>query len=181
MKLKLDLTARNRWKPFSTTGGRSSLAGAHATMTTSTTATPSGTHRILVVDDDAVVRKTTETKLRAEGYDVITAEDGPSALAATRTQRPDLILLDLEFPPDPTMTWDGFRVMEWLQRAEPRPIPVILFTGCQDKDLPERAALAGATGFFQKPLLFGPLFALIQWQLNGNSSGRGQSLPKAVQ
>ncbi|HEU5071641.1 MAG TPA: response regulator [Verrucomicrobiae bacterium] len=179
MKLKLNLVSGNRWKPLPTTSAVRTLAGAGGTTTTSTHAQP-GTRRILVVDDDAVVRKTTEMKLRAEGYDVITAEDGPSALAATRIQRPDLILLDLEFPPDPTMTWDGFRLMEWLQRAEPRPIPVILFTGCQDKDLSERAALAGATGFFQKPLLFGPLFALIQWQLNGKSSGREQSSPGAA-
>jgi CheY-like chemotaxis protein len=180
MKLKLNLVSGHRWKPLPTTSAVRTLAGTGGTTTTSTPAR-TGTHRILVVDDDAIVRKTTETKLRAEGYEVITAEDGPSAFAATRTQRPDLILLDLEFPPDPTTTWDGFGIMEWLQRAEPRPIPVILFTGRQDKDLPERAALAGAKGFFQKPLLFGPLFALIQWQLDGKPSGRGPTSPGAVQ
>ena len=54
--------------------------------------------RILVVDDDAVVIRALSIKLKANGFEVLTAMDGAEAVNAVRTQRPDLILLDLTFP-----------------------------------------------------------------------------------
>src|SRR6516162_10028083 len=56
--------------------------------------------RILVVDDDKLILKTTSFKLKAAGYEVLTAEDGGSAIRQVRQLRPDVILLDLNFPPD---------------------------------------------------------------------------------
>src|SRR5882672_5079893 len=73
---------------------------------------------ILVVDDNLVFQKAMLMKLRAQGYDVMTAEDGSAALAAIRRLQPDLILLDINFPPDVAngggIGWDGFLILRWL-------------------------------------------------------------------
>lgn len=126
----------------------------------------SGKRRILVVDDDPIVLKTTEIKLKEHGFAVTTAVDGPTAIHAARSETPDLILLDLSFPPDVSMTWDGFGIMNWLRRLEStKNVPVIIFTGQQGDTYYQRARAAGVAGFFHKPLDFGPLLALIDLRL----------------
>jgi response regulator RpfG family c-di-GMP phosphodiesterase len=58
-----------------------------------------GPKKILVVDDNIVFLKAMSLKLRTSGYEVITAVDGASAVSSVRKLKPDLILLDLNFPP----------------------------------------------------------------------------------
>src|SRR5256885_6429694 len=57
-------------------------------------------HKILIVDDSPIILKTLSMKLTANGYEVITADDGGSAVSLVRHERPDLVLLDICFPPD---------------------------------------------------------------------------------
>ena len=91
--------------------------------------------KILVVDDDPVILKALSWDLEHAGYEVLTAVDGPDAFAVVRRQRPDLILLDIFFPPDVFQsgnTWDAFLIMQWLQRmgeSRNRRIPVIVISG----------------------------------------------------
>jgi CheY-like chemotaxis protein len=110
--------------------------------------------KILVVDDNEVVIKTISLKLQGAGYRVITAMDGTEAVAAARKENPDLILLDISFPPDVGgIPWDGFRIMEWFHRLESaKKIPIVVITGNEDPKAKERATNAGAVAFFQKPL-----------------------------
>src|SRR5438105_2044489 len=56
--------------------------------------------KVLVVDDNKVILKTLSLKLSANGYAIVTAEDGAAAVRAVRSEKPDLILLDVSFPPD---------------------------------------------------------------------------------
>ena len=56
--------------------------------------------KILVVDDNPVVLKAFELKLKALGFTVLTATEGASAVSTARQQQPDLIVLDINFPPD---------------------------------------------------------------------------------
>jgi DNA-binding response OmpR family regulator len=56
--------------------------------------------KILVVDDDQIILKTLTIALSCKGYQVLTAIDGPGAVNLVTRDRPDLILLDLNFPPD---------------------------------------------------------------------------------
>src|SRR5262249_28597955 len=89
---------------------------------------------ILVIDDNQVFQKVMLMKLRAYGYDVMTAEDGSAALAAISRVKPDLILLDINFPPDVAngggLGWDGFLILRWLRRTqEAVNVPVIAITG----------------------------------------------------
>ena len=109
---------------------------------------------ILVVDDNEIVIKTISLKLQGAGYRVVSAMDGAAAMAAVRKESPDLILLDISFPPDVgSVPWDGFRIMEWFHRLDAaRKIPIIIITGSEDVKTKERATQSGAVAFFQKPI-----------------------------
>ena len=110
--------------------------------------------KILVVDDNEIVIKTISLKLQGAGYQVLTAMDGSTAVAVARKESPDLILLDLAFPPDVQgVPWDGFRIMEWFHRLDTlKKIPVIVITGLEDPGAKQRATSTGAVAYFQKPL-----------------------------
>jgi CheY-like chemotaxis protein len=113
--------------------------------------------RILIVDDSLIILKTLSMKLKNSGYDVLTATDGGTAVSTVRHERPDLILLDISFPPDVAhgggVAWDGFLIMGWLRRLEEgKNIPIIIITGGDPEKLKDRALAAGAIAFFQKPI-----------------------------
>jgi DNA-binding response OmpR family regulator len=106
------------------------------------------TTKILVVDDNATLRKGLGIRLRANGYEVLFAEDAISATAALVTERPDLVVLDLGLP-----CGDGFVVMERLHKNDRvAHIPVIVVTGRDIAGNRDRALQAGAAAFFQKPV-----------------------------
>jgi CheY-like chemotaxis protein len=88
---------------------------------------------------------------------VLTAADGASAVSTVRRERPDLVLLDISFPPDVAhgggVAWDGFLIMNWLRRIdEAKDTPVIIITGGDPGQYKDRSLAAGAIAFFQKPL-----------------------------
>ena len=120
--------------------------------------------KILVVDDNEIIIKTISLKLQGAGYQVITAMDGAEAVAAARKENPDLILLDISFPPDVTsVQWDGFRIMEWFHRLDAaKRIPVIIITGSEDLKLKERANSSGAVAYLQKPLEYDQLLKVVR-------------------
>ena len=124
--------------------------------------------RILIVDDDAVVIRALSIKLKANGYDVLTATDGAGAVKAARTERPDLILLDITFPADVnTVSWDGFLIMEWLKRLdEAANIPIIVISAGNSEKYKSQAKAAGAAAFFHKPICHEEFFAYIRRRLN---------------
>lgn len=110
---------------------------------------------ILLVDSNAVFLGALSTALRAEGYEVITAADGSTAVNAARNNMPDLIILDLYYPPDVAngggVSWDGFLIMEWLRRMDDFSRTRVIFTTADDPaPHVERARKAGASGLFQK-------------------------------
>jgi DNA-binding response OmpR family regulator len=118
---------------------------------------PIGQNRkILVVDDNNVVLKAFEMKLKALGFKVFTATDGSGAVSTARQERPDLIVLDINFPPEVGSTglqWDGFNIMEWMRRfREVAEIPVIIITSGDPVKFKSRSLAAGAAAFFQKPI-----------------------------
>jgi CheY-like chemotaxis protein len=126
--------------------------------------TAAGPKKLLVVDDNEVIVKTISVKLKSAGYQVFTALDGAEAVSLVRKEKPDLILLDLGFPPDiGGVPWDGFRIMEWLRRVdESKKIPIIVITGgAGDKDK-ERALASGAVAFLYKPLDHEELLKLVR-------------------
>lgn len=100
---------------------------------------------VLVVDDDPDIQLLLRLELSAEGYDVITADDGQQAIERINSIRPDAVLLDIMMP-----VVDGWGVLTAL--PEPKPA-VIVITGLgSDRDEQYRKAVElGALGYVSKP------------------------------
>jgi DNA-binding response OmpR family regulator len=103
--------------------------------------------KILVVDDDAFIRRPLEFILREEGFRPVTAVDGDDCLAQVRESRPDLIILDVMMPGR-----DGFEVCRVLKRdPELSDIPIILLSARGREPDRERGLSMGAAEFLTKP------------------------------
>ena len=131
--------------------------------------------KILVVDDSPIVLKALSMKLNANGYEVLTADDGAGAVSVARRELPDLILLDISFPPDVAhgggVPWDGFLIMGWLRRMEElKGIPIIIITGGDPVKFKDRAIAAGASNFFHKPIESDDLLTVIRQTLGENAT-----------
>ena len=120
--------------------------------------------RILIADDNIVILKALSIKLKSKGYEVRTAMDGSTAVSCVRRERPDLIILDINFPPDVVgLGWDGFKVIAWLRRVdEARGTPLIVISGGDATKLKTRAIEEGAIAYFQKPVKNDELLATIK-------------------
>ncbi len=104
--------------------------------------------RILVADDNATNVDILKTRLAAQGYEIVTAADGEEALAAVRTQQPDLILLDVMMP-----KMDGFEVCRRMRADASLPyIPIILVTAKTDTADVVAGLDAGGDEYLTKPV-----------------------------
>jgi adenylate cyclase len=117
--------------------------------------------RILIVDDNPANVKILQTRLGAEGYEIVTATDGEAGLAAARQQTPDLILLDVMMP-----KLDGFEVCRRL-RADPEfPFtPIILVTAMTDSKNVVAGLEAGGDEYLTKPVDHAALAARVRSML----------------
>ncbi len=112
-------------------------------------------HRVLVVDDEAAIRRYLRIALNTEEFIVHEAEDGHSALASSVAVRPDLIILDLGLP-----DMDGVEVLRRIR--EWSDVPVIILS-VRDRDDDKIKALdAGADDYLTKPFGTGELMARIR-------------------
>ena len=103
--------------------------------------------KVLVVDDHAASRMTAVALLGMEGYEVIEAESGSTAVHLVAQKQPDLILLDVMMP-----EMDGFEVCQLLKQDEQtRLIPVIFITALNDRRSRIRGIEVGADDFLSKP------------------------------
>ena len=108
--------------------------------------------RVLVVDDDPVIRLLACEALAAIGMTPMEADNGQNALDAIESCPPDLVILDVGLPGR-----DGLEICAELRELPAsRDIPVLIITGREDSKLWDRAFQAGATDFIGKP---------IDWQL----------------
>ncbi|XGV96011.1 MAG: HD domain-containing phosphohydrolase [Leptolyngbya sp. BL-A-14] len=103
--------------------------------------------RVLVVDDNPSSRLTAVALLSVEGYDVLEADSGPSALDSVVATNPDLILLDVMMP-----EMDGFEVCRRLKQDEQtRLTPVVFVTALDDRRARLKGIEAGGDDFLTKP------------------------------
>jgi two-component system cell cycle response regulator len=111
-----------------------------------------------VVDDIPVNLRLLEAKLAAEYFHVLTAQTGPEALEKVRTERPDIVLLDIMMP-----GMDDFEVCRRL-RAEPETahVPVIMVTALSVQQDRVKGLEAGADDFLTKPIRDDALFARLR-------------------
>ena len=103
-------------------------------------------HKVLVVDDDPVVRKSFDRVLSGKGYAVITAENGEEALRKLAEENYDVVYTDIRMP-----GMDGLEVAEKVRARRPW-TPVVIITGYGTEAAEARAEAAGVSNFLHKPL-----------------------------
>lgn len=137
-----------------------------------------GGRKILVVDDNPVVVRALELRLKASGFEVITAADGAEGIRIARKEKPELIVLDINFRPTEnfsSLNWDGINIMQWLRKLQDvSSIPVVILTMEDPSRYKEAAVAVGAAAFFQKPVDYKTFLAAIL-QLLGNTSPAKQN------
>jgi DNA-binding response OmpR family regulator len=111
--------------------------------------------RVLVVEDERTIAEAVAARLRAEGFAVQTAGDGPSAVAAARRTPPDVIVLDVMLP-----GFDGLEVCRRIQ-AE-RPVPVLMLTARDDETDLLVGLAVGADDYLTKPFSMRELAARVK-------------------
>ena len=104
--------------------------------------------KILVVDDSGYMRKLLESRLKANNYQVILAEDGKEAFSKAESEKPDLVLLDVSMP-----QIDGFQTAEKLRsHASTRSIPIIFVTARgQQEEIFKATKELNAAAYIIKP------------------------------
>ncbi len=103
--------------------------------------------RILIVDDERDLVETITFRLEASGYEVLAAYDGAEGLEKARTEKPDIILLDVMMP-----KMDGYQVCRMLKFDEEfKNIPIIMLTA-RGQDMDKKTGTdVGADGYITKP------------------------------
>jgi DNA-binding response OmpR family regulator len=114
-----------------------------------------GRPRVLVVDDEESILDFVEMGLRYEGFEVELARDGPGALAAVASRRPDLVVLDLNLP-----GLDGLDVCRRLRQSSD--VPILMLTARGEVDERVEGLEAGADDYLPKPFKFKELLARVR-------------------
>ena len=112
--------------------------------------------RVVVAEDEALIRMDLVEMLGEQGYDVVgEAGDGARAVELAEQLRPDLVILDVQMP-----VLDGIAAAERIAQA--RIAPVVILTAFSQRDLVERARDAGAMAYLVKPFSAGDLVPAIE-------------------
>lgn len=116
---------------------------------------------VLVVDDNRISRELMHRRLVRQGYEVVVAESGNTALEAIQLHPIDLVLLDLQMP-----DMSGQEVLRQLRKTfPPLQLPVMMVSSSDDTPSMIRCIEDGATDYLTKPVQFGLLFAKIRQHL----------------
>ena len=101
--------------------------------------------KVLIVEDDLLIQKTVELKLKKEGFEVICCNDGKAALEQIQTL-PDIVLADIMLP-----FFSGLEIVRAVKAISDKKIPVVVFSTLgQDATVKEAFSL-GADDFIRKP------------------------------
>lgn len=123
--------------------------------------------RVLIIEDNWEHLMALAIKLKSNGYTIVSATDGMSAISVTRKEKPDAILLDLGLP-----AGDGFVVLERLKNLECSvTTPVIVVSAREPKVNRPRALQAGAAAYLQKPVQTEELLKALRIALCDPSEG----------
>ena len=114
--------------------------------------------RILIVEDNDLNLKLFRDLLTAHGYDTIETKEGLEAITLTRSERPDLILMDIQLP-----EISGLDVTRRLKAEDLlRDIPIIAVTAFAMKDDEEKILAAGCQAYISKPISIVPFLNTIR-------------------
>lgn len=111
--------------------------------------------QVLIVDDEAAIRRFLQVSLRGQGYTVLEASSGAEAVAKASASKPDLMILDLGLP-----DYDGVQLIQQLREWSHMPIIVL---SVRDRENDKISALdAGANDYLTKPFAMGELLARVR-------------------
>jgi two-component system sensor histidine kinase/response regulator len=114
--------------------------------------------KVLAIDDENDVLLIIRSALHAEGYEVVTANNGYDGLALAEDASPDLIILDIMMP-----EMDGFEVLEQLKENERTAhIPIVILTGVSSKDKIREALNKGIDYYIVKPFDYQDLVSKVK-------------------
>ena len=126
------------------------------TNTADTPAPSTTTRRVVVAEDEAIIRLDIVEMLTEAGYDVVgQAGDGEQAVALAEEHKPDLVVMDIKMP-----ILDGISAAERIAKA--RIAPVVLLTAFSQAELVERARDAGAMAYVVKPFTSADLLPAVE-------------------
>ncbi|UUS32975.1 MULTISPECIES: response regulator [Streptomyces] len=113
--------------------------------------------RVLVVDDNRVIRQLIRVNLELEGFEVVTAADGAECLEVVHRFRPDVVTLDVVMP-----RLDGLRTAALLRGdARTRHVPLAIISACDQAEI-ESGLDAGVDAFLAKPFEPADLVRLVR-------------------
>lgn len=119
--------------------------------------------KILLADDEEDIKAVVSLFLQSKGYEVVTAFDGLAAIDMAKTEKPDLILLDVMMP-----VVNGYEVCERLKADEQtRSIPIVMLSAMAQSESVDKGLSAGAADYVTKPFEPSHLEAVIQRILSG--------------
>ena len=122
--------------------------------------------KVLIVEDDDDLRRGLTRRLQHSGYAVVTAQDGVTAISMARSERPDVVLLDLGLP-----AGDGLTVLErYANLPELSAIPVVVLTGRDPLTAEPATRKFNVAAFLQKPADNKDLLEAIERALRGETT-----------
>ncbi len=124
--------------------------------------------RVLIVDDEPNIRELLSVSLKFQGFEVAVAEDGPGALDAARTFRPDLLVLDVMLP-----GMDGFGLLPRL-RADGVDAPALFLTARDSNDDKVNGLTIGGDDYVTKPFSLEEVVARLRVLLRRSGFGSGE-------
>lgn len=129
--------------------------------------------KILIVDDDPVIVKALSLALRSSGYQIVTATDAAEAMSQVKSEKPDLLIVDVFLAADPVgcgaLGWDGFQLARWLHDWSCR-APLIIISGTDGPEYRSRTTAAGARAFLTKPIDTSTLRATVASLISKNQT-----------
>ncbi|MFJ7074757.1 response regulator [Streptomyces sp. NPDC098781] len=168
------------WHPVRPGVGRSQGVEVGKTRTrwpvrTYSRVVPGASGRVLVVDDNKVIRQLIRVNLELEGLEVVTAADGAECLDVVHQVRPDVITLDVVMP-----RLDGLRTAAHL-RADPRTrdLPLAIVSACTQYEV-DAGLDVGVDAFLAKPFEPAELISLVRRLIEGAHHGESEGTDEAV-
>lgn len=130
--------------------------------------------RILIIDDDDMMRGAVAATLSSSDYEIIESRDGKDGLEQARSRMPDLIVCDINMP-----QLDGFELLQELRKSENLSnIPLIFLTGQTSKEDLRKGMMLGAEDYLTKPVLADELLHVVEVRLKKRESLQRQMQTK---
>jgi DNA-binding response OmpR family regulator len=102
--------------------------------------------KILLAEDDNLIRKTIEIRLVKDGHDIISCAEGTTALENLKTNPPDMVITDIMLP-----SASGLEIVSAVKEVADKPIKVIVLSAMGQEDIVEEAFKLGADDYMTKP------------------------------